>query len=422
MNLTPSEHTVGDLTRHYRRKAKISQGKFGERVGMSKSHVSKIETGLIIQPEYSTMLRIVKELNIPMNEMILCYVKYECRADILQIMLLEAIGLEDAALTKIVASKYLESPHSDSLVAIAKLYDTTEPLEDPDTKLALFKVIINYSRGHGVMPYLAKAQLQSYLIERDDFSRLRETYDMGKYVLKYIEFLSDAERITLYYRLAVHAFILRMPKDIVTYCDLVRAEPTESEFKIHAVGMLREAYLSLGNYDMTEKYIEEYRMCSPYDDNHIMVEAMLASKRGYKELAITQFEVCLRHCRADYVINVVNELVSNYIQLAQLGPIPDLLLLEEEITKINYKSPLKRAELARFYKQKGDYYALLKDLKKSVNNYLLAAGNYVQIDDNSSEHECLMLMFRLYRTNQRSMDIETIELLEKYLESCFLDK
>ncbi len=54
--------------------------------------------------------------------------------------------------------------------------------------------------------YIAKGLYQKYMIERNDFSKLNETYQSGKNVLDYVNILSDKERILLYYGLSVHAY------------------------------------------------------------------------------------------------------------------------------------------------------------------------------------------------------------------------
>lgn len=96
----------------------------------------------------------------------------------------------------------------DSMDAMNRLYHFVEQEINGDPlKLALYDLIIR--RGHGINSFVAKALLQKYLMERNDFTKLHATYDSGRYVLHYVDFLSAEERVTLYYKLGVHAYNLR---------------------------------------------------------------------------------------------------------------------------------------------------------------------------------------------------------------------
>lgn len=107
-----------------------------------------------------------------------------------------------------VASACLHSKDMDSMDAMNRLYHFVEQEINGDPlKLALYDLIIR--RGHGINSFVAKALLQKYLMERNDFTKLHATYDSGRYVLHYVDFLSAEERVTLYYKLGVHAYNLR---------------------------------------------------------------------------------------------------------------------------------------------------------------------------------------------------------------------
>ncbi|MEC0121747.1 hypothetical protein P4H50_22690 [Paenibacillus apiarius] len=98
---------------------------------------------------------------------------------------------------------------------IEKLNQTVVSAQNEPIQLSLYNLIVDYSRSHGIMPYIAKGLYQKYMIERNDFSRLNQTYQSGKYVLDYVNFLSHKERILLYYGLSVHAYSLMYYHDAI---------------------------------------------------------------------------------------------------------------------------------------------------------------------------------------------------------------
>lgn len=123
-----------------------------------------------------------------------------------------------------VATKYLESSNEDSFDLTEKLYQNIGSIEDTSIKLSLYNLILDHSRSHGMMPYIAKGMYQRYLIERNDFSKLKESYYIGKYVLHYADFLPQQDRIELYYKLGVHAYNLRIYNESIEHCKKILTE------------------------------------------------------------------------------------------------------------------------------------------------------------------------------------------------------
>ncbi|BFH16633.1 hypothetical protein J6TS7_44840 [Paenibacillus dendritiformis] len=87
--------------------------------------------------------------------------------------------LEHPSLIPKIAAKFLESPNEDSLYVVGRLFRDTDSIHNDSIKLSLYGLIVNYSRAHGIMPYIAKGLFRKYMIERNDFSRLKETYENG---------------------------------------------------------------------------------------------------------------------------------------------------------------------------------------------------------------------------------------------------
>ncbi|WP_336297368.1 helix-turn-helix transcriptional regulator [Paenibacillus apiarius] len=197
----------GANIQYHRQNKNISLSKLQEAVGIDKSSLSRIENGEVKRPDFKSIQSIATALGIPHNDIVEQYIQIGHKSNVVYSILQEALKTpEHPSLISKIASKFLESPNEDSLDLVEKLYRTIDSVEDTSIKLSLFNLLIDYSRNHGIMPYIAKCLYQKYMIERNDFTVLKETYQSGKHILDYANFLSDKEKIIVHYSLAVHAW------------------------------------------------------------------------------------------------------------------------------------------------------------------------------------------------------------------------
>ncbi|WP_159101828.1 helix-turn-helix domain-containing protein [Paenibacillus popilliae] len=211
--------TIGDIIRQYRNKADLTQSQLAGLSGVSTGYISKIETGEVERPSFNNIHSVALALHVPIDEIIKPYIELEHKFDVLFGILHEVVNIENTDLIVKVASACLHSKDMDSMDAIERLYHFVDQEMNSDSlKLALYDLIIRQSRGHGINKFVAKALLQKYLIERNDVTKLQSTYDSGRYVLHYVDFLSAEERVTLYYKLGVHAYHLRLFHESIELC------------------------------------------------------------------------------------------------------------------------------------------------------------------------------------------------------------
>ncbi|WP_051217499.1 helix-turn-helix transcriptional regulator [Paenibacillus assamensis] len=401
----------GDLIRHHRNKAGLSLSEFADIAKVNKGTISKIENGEVKKPEYRTIKILADALQIPYDEYIPHYVEAELSPDVLTQILNDAIkDNRPQSLISRISIKFLQSERLDSYDATAQLFETSREVTDSETKLTLLKTIINYSRGHGVMHFLARSLFQEYLIERNDFSKLHDTYQSGKYILKYTELLPAGEYAQLLYRLAGHAYAIRKYSDSAKYCKIFLeiSEQETNDLRVYAVDILRGSYYHLGNYELAEKYSSEYRKCSPSveGENDRLITAMLNGKRGNIELAIEQFDKCLQLCTDRFVVHTVNEYISLCFEYDHIVKIENLLVTYgRKIHAQIYTTPRERSELARFYKIKGDFYTQAESFNEAISEYIEGAYAYACIDDIDSERNCLRLVFQVSKKHNLTADV-----------------
>ncbi|WP_374015996.1 helix-turn-helix transcriptional regulator [Paenibacillus thiaminolyticus] len=181
--------SIGELIQRYRHNRDMTLSQLAELTGLHKGTISKIENGDVKRPEYMTVRPLVDTLEIPLETLVELHITVDNRADTLLFVLQDVIQHSGSAdLVKKVGRKFMESPSDDSHDLVGRLYTFTDSMENKEIKLALYQVIVDYSRDHGIMPFLARGLFQVYLIERDDFTRMRDTYDSYKHIVMYADF------------------------------------------------------------------------------------------------------------------------------------------------------------------------------------------------------------------------------------------
>ncbi|UHA74990.1 helix-turn-helix domain-containing protein [Paenibacillus sp. 481] len=408
--------SISDLLKQRRAEMNISLRRLAVLSQIDKGHISKIENGEVKQPEFATVYRITSAMGISFEETVEHYIEASSRSDELIRILEEAITKSNTKLLAKISNKYLQSTQEDSYEAVEKLYNITMNQDSPTTKLALYKVIKNYSRDHGVMPYLAKGMYQEYLIERDDFTRLKKTYEMGRRILQFTQFLSESESVTFYYKLGVHAYNLRLFEDSIELCSKVLdQEPSLSKIKVDSTGIIVDSHDHLGNYDSCNAYLEQYSKYTaafPYVQNHVEVTtASLYTRKGDTQAAISILEKCLENCNDNSLLHVVNKLVGLHLRSEDLSRINELLKLEEKILAITYRTPYKQIELAHFYKLKGQYNIIVGDIIHGVNCFIESGTRYAKVNDYENERHCLSLVLDLHIKHGALLGNTALEML-----------
>lgn len=405
--------TIGDLIRQHREEANLSLSQLAHQSGVDKAGISRIERGETKRPELRTVQLLADVLGIPYEVYVSHYIDVEQRPDVLHDMLMEAIRLAHIALISKVVLRFLESPQKDSYDLIEQLFHTTINITNREMKLELLKHIIDFSRNHGIQTYFSKGILHKYLIERDDFSKLDSTYHAGKNIIQYENFLSYEEKILLYYKLGVHAYVLRLYKDCIELCEqVIRNDTTDSFFKAEAFFALCNSHYYLCDYTRAKHYLEEYSKFSfpNVAENVRYMTGSINGKIGNTELAVTQLESFLERSSEYNFMNVVVALMELYLEKKDLIAIEKLLSYEMRITQTEIRTPYKRFALAYFHRLKGDYLIYSKVTITAFESYIKSACEYIKVSMYSQAFECLGFV-----TN-KAIENGNIELYEDVLQ------
>jgi len=359
--------SVGELIHSYRRKNGLTLSQLAESSGIHIGTISKIENEYVKRPEYTTLRPLAEALHIPLDTVIELYISTDKRADTLLHVMQDVVQhLGSAELTRKVGAKFLAAPSDDCHSLVERLYGFTATVEHKEIRLALYQLIADYSRDHGIMPFLARGLLQVYLIERDDFARLRDVYDCYKHIEMYAHFLSAEDRIMFYYKLGIHAYNLYLyPQSIKLAHHVIQEAEPDNEYYVHALGILRGAYFQIGDYDNSEYYTHLY---SQYDgpyikENTLLIKAQLHAKRGNTDLAIAQLTSLLETCDQNTALLALNQLMIIYLQEHRLQEANDLLSYPIDPKHIIDNNPNTISQLAEYYHHRAEYFSLLVNLR-----------------------------------------------------------
>nr|WP_206765810.1 helix-turn-helix transcriptional regulator [Paenibacillus dendritiformis] len=413
---------MGELIQYYRQKKELSLSKLQEAVGIDKGSLSRIENSEVKRPDFQSILSIAAVLDIPHDAIVEQYIEIGHKSEIIYAILQnELTTLEYPSLIPKIAAKYLEAPNEDSLDAVEKLYRTIGSINHPSTQLSLYTLIVDYSRAHGIMPYIAKGLYQKYMIERNVFSRLKETYQVGKNVLDYANFLSEKERILLFYGLSVHAYSLMFYHDAIEFGNYV-VENGAGEPLANATHNVCNAYYHLGNYDDCSSYLERYSHF-PYPfvkENVELMTAFLNGKKGNIESAITQFNNCLDNLSSYNLIHAVTELMELYLHKNNdLLAAEQLLMYEEQIIESITQpqtTPYKRSKLAYYFRIKGQLLIRKKHEKDAVDSFLKSTLEYAKIGRFTEAFESLSFVTQSMIHNQSIFNSEIIKNVNDLLQ------
>ncbi|WCR25815.1 helix-turn-helix domain-containing protein [Paenibacillus thiaminolyticus] len=393
--------TLGELIQRYRQERGMTQAHLAELSGVSSGSISKIENGEIRRPDYKTIQPIRAALEIPFDEVLDPFMLTKPRSDTLFTLLHDSFSLQNSSLSSKIASYLLESEDENSEAIAAKLLlDIQQLVDNTEIKLALLDTLIAYARSHGMQSFVAQGSLQKYLVERDDFSKLEETFQSGKYILHYTEFLTTDERITLYYKLGVHAYNLRRFSECIELCkQAIIEDESESSFKAYSTLLICSSYFELQQYELAEKYLKTFSLFNfPFvKENVDFIAARLNERKGNIEFAVTQLQQCLE--RSSHKVNIVNVLLTIYLSNNDLDSAKIIFQREPEFLPEDLFNPISNAEFAHYFFNKGRYYQEIGDFNEAINHFIKSAIIFAKISMPKYAYDCLELLFQILKDN-----------------------
>ncbi|MCR8997767.1 helix-turn-helix transcriptional regulator [Brevibacillus laterosporus] len=383
--------TLGELIRGKRAYTGLSLSELGRMTGISKGVLSKIENDETKRPELRTLKPIADVLDIPYEQIIEWYIKVEHRAEVFDDFLSLCIELSNPTLMAKVAIKFLENSKEDTFALLEHINKLANKTVNNEIRLSLYNTIIKYARIHGIPMYIAKSSLQKYLIERQDLKNMEESFKIGEEVVHYADFLTEEERIILYFRMALQAYAIKKYETCIELCQAgITLEKKDTELKARAYLAMINSYSDLGDYSTVELHLEIFK---GFKHNFVaeatkLESAIVKSKKKEYDQAIPLLKESLQNISEHARIHVVNELLEIYFELKDVDSVSEIFANEKSLL-FSTSTPYKLISLGRYYLFKGNYQVSMGLFEDGIISYTESLKAYGEVNAYQEIVKCM---------------------------------
>ncbi|QOS97875.1 helix-turn-helix domain-containing protein [Brevibacterium sp. JNUCC-42] len=406
--------TLGELIKEKREEFGISLSELSRRSGVSKGIISKIESCETKRPELRNLKLIADTIKIPYEEIIDRYIDVELRTDILEAFLAEAIEIANISLLTKVAVKFLGNLKEDTYTMLEHLYSLTATIENNEVRLALYNVIVNYARQHGVPKYIAKGLFQKYLIEIQNLKRLEDAFKVGEEILYYTNFLSQEERINFYYQMAFHAHGIEKYEKCIELGKTGHTEDTTSnEIKERVALAICNSYFYMDKFAELEEHLQEYERLGYrfISERAKYLRAIILAKTGQHQEAVPLLKECVEEAPDNHRLHRVNQLLEALHTIEDMSSLQEILEHEEKNTFVKIITPYKYLELGKYFKHKGKYLLSCGRSDDGINAYLQGIQFFSKINAINGILEFSKDIFKHYCEQGKDLDLSLLKKL-----------
>ncbi|KJB88364.1 hypothetical protein AZ66_07945 [Paenibacillus sp. E194] len=395
---------LGELIRCYRNRENKTQQDFAKEAGIDHESVIAIEKGEI-PLEHAVLKSLLVVLHIPMAEIVAHLVTEEVSTELWLSLLEASLPSQDRRLCEDIVVHVLACCNEDCEDLLLRLYQMIQKWTGSiEMRLELLDNVISFARSRDLQSLVAKGLFYRYLVERDDFSRMEETFQSGQAVLHYVELLPRDERVVFYYKLGVHAFHIDRFYESIELAKLGIAEDSSvSTYKAYSTLLICSSYFRLEEYDQAEKYLKVISQFPfSFVQEHVdFLTTKLLEKRGNVDLAISQLQKCLT--LSSHKIGIVNALLRLYLSKNDCTSAKHILQQEQEYLSVDYLNPISIKGHAYYFINKGKWLHRWGKNSEAVDCYIQSVSMFVELTENDIE-----LLRKMERTRLNMMNAAKI--------------
>ncbi|GAV14402.1 XRE family transcriptional regulator [Paenibacillus sp. NAIST15-1] len=410
---------LGELIRCYRNRENKTQQDFAKEAGIDHDSVIAIEKGEI-PLEHAVLKSLLAVLHIPMAEIVAHLVTEEVSTELWLSLLEASLPSQDRRLCEDIVVHVLACCNEDCEDLLLRLYQMIQKWTGSiEMRLELLDNVISYARSRDLQSLVAKGLFYRYLVERDDFIRLDETYGSGQAVLRYVELLSRGERVIFYYKLGVHAFnIERFYESIEIAKRGIDEDSSESTYKAYANLLICSSYFRLEDYDKAEEYLLALsRFPFSFVQEHVdFLTTKLYEKRGNIDLAISQLQRCYKLYPSK--ICSVNALLRLYLSQNDSTSANQLLQQEQEYLDVDYLNPISIKGHAYYFINKGKWMHRWGKNSEAIDCYIQSVSMFVELTEADEAllrkmERTRLKMMNAAKTGRNLTDVSVVQLSQE---------
>jgi transcriptional regulator with XRE-family HTH domain len=408
--------TFGHVLKTYREIANLTLAELSNKTEISTATISKIETDSLTRPNMRNVIGLAKELKIPLYQAITPYLDKIKRIETLEFLLEIALDQENTILIQKVALRLLESPKNNTFLSLDYLYQLAGNTEKVELRVAIYDIISHYCREHGIPVYLARSLFQKYMIRRENFKELDQTYIEGKELVHYMGYLHREERILAYYKLGVHAWCRRLYEECIQLCKQgIDQDPSQSEKKATAILTIITSYMELGDYILATVYLDKY---DEFDfpqvrKNVKYLQAKLYVKTEEFTKAIPALQKCLECQDQNDRLPIANDLLAIYLKTDDKDGMQNIFLTESTFLPAAPNTPSKYEQLGLYYRAKGVFFLQQDLVELGVNSLIESLTFYGKIGALEEVNQSLTTLFEYHITNRKNLSLDLLQKLVK---------
>lgn len=410
---------LGELIRCYRNRENMTQQDFAKEASIDHESVIAIENGEV-PFEYAVLKSILAVLHIPMEEIVAHLVTEEASSELWLSLLEASLPSQDRRLCVDIVVHVLACCNEDCEDLLLRLYQMIQKWAGSiEMRLELLDNVISYARSRDLQSLVAKGLFYRYLVERDDFSKMEETFKSVQDVLPYVKLLPRDDRVIFYYKLGVHAYNLRWFKDAITYCKKSIIEDKDrSVYRGYSTLLICSSYYQLDQCEECEKYLKIFsKMEYPFvKENVDFMIAKLHERKGNTEIAISLLLQCLNTC--SYKMNIVNSLLEVYYFKNDSSSAIQLLQREHEYLNLKYTNPISIKGHAYYFINKGKWLHRWEKNSEAIDCYIQSVSMFVELTENDIEllrkmERTRLKMMNAAKTGRNLTDVSVVQLSQE---------
>ncbi|WP_246329037.1 tetratricopeptide repeat protein [Brevibacillus halotolerans] len=163
---------------------------------------------------------------------------------------------------------------------------------------------------------------------------MEESFKIGEEVVHYANFLTEQERIILYFRMALQAYAIKKYETCIELCQAeITLEKKDTELKAGAYLAMINSYSDLGDYSTVELHLELFKR---FKHNFVveatkLESAIVKSKKKEYDQAILLLKESLQNISEHARIHVVIELLGIYFELEDVDAVSEIFENEKSL-------------------------------------------------------------------------------------------
>lgn len=410
---------LGELIQCYRNRESMTQQGFAKEAGVDHESAIAIEKGET-PLDHAVLQSVITVLHIPVEEIVAALSTEEVSSELWLALLVAYLPSKDRQILIDILIHLLACHDMGNEDLIYKLYHTVQQVADNiELRLELLDYIISYVKTRDMQSIVTRGLYYRYLVERDDFSRMEETFQSGQAVLHYVELLPRDDRVVFYYKLGVHAFHIDRFYESIELAKLgIDEDSSVSTYKAHCTLLICSSYFRLEEYDQAEKYLKVFSQFPfSFVQEHVdFLTTKLHEKRGDIELAISQLQKCFTV--SSYKISIVNSLLDLYLSKNDSTSARQLLQQEHAYLNVNYLNPNSISGHAYYYKLKGKWLHRWGKNSEAIDCYIQSVSMFVELTEADEvllrKMECTRLnMMNAAKTGRNLTDTSVVQLSQE---------